>query len=60
MKATTNARAAQAGAQSHPLEHDDKIVAGRDAVRDDPFAKKEAIAAFLASDRLRNARFTPS
>ena len=32
----------------HPLEHSDKIVAGRNAVTDDPFAKsKEAIAAFF-------------
>jgi hypothetical protein len=32
----------------HPLEHNGKIVAGRNAVKDDPFAKsKEAIAAFF-------------
>ena len=32
----------------HPLKHSDKIVAGRNAVTDDPFAKsKEVIAAFF-------------
>ena len=32
----------------HPLKHNDEIVAGRNAVTDDPFAKsKEAVAAFF-------------
>ena len=32
----------------HPLEHNDEIVAGRNAVTDEPFAEsKEAVAAFF-------------
>ena len=32
----------------HPLEHDERIVAGRNAVTDDPFAEsKEAVAGFF-------------
>src|ERR1700730_8211752 len=32
----------------HPLEHNDRILAGRNAVTDDPFAKStEAVAAFF-------------
>ena|ERR1700731_3878358 len=35
----------------HPLEHNDRIVAVRNAVTDDPFAKsKEAIAAFFIQE----------
>jgi len=42
----------------HPLEHDGKIVAGRNAVTDGPFAEsKEAIAGFfiIQADSLEEA-----